>query len=462
VSDNTTSVIATNLSPAFLDALSGVVGADQVIVDVDAQRRFLKDFHWYSPLLSDALAEKTADAVVRPGSLDELKEIVTLAVQHRVAITFRGAGTGNYGQSRPLEGGLLIDNRRLNRVVAVGETSITVECGAVMEDAEIAANQRDRELRVMPSTYHIATAAGFVAGGSGGIGSVNFGRLWDGNVLSLQLLTAEDPPQLIQLEGKAAEVALHTYGTVGAITTVEFPLVGRRHWRDAYATFPSLDAAIDFGWSVATRGSIVKRLVSIQEAPIPIMFEPVKEFFTPTESAVLLILDEDSVPSVAELASTGAGRFFDTWPARPAINQFVFSHSVLWAKHYQPDYTWLQARFANTHAEFRRQVTRIKERFGSKWLHHIELAWTGEGDGITPGAIPVLTDADPETLDAMIEFCGSIGMHVQNPHSYVVREGGMVADIDSVIAFKRRSDPFGLLNPGKMDRTFYSSPARRA
>jgi hypothetical protein len=38
----------------------------------------------------------------------------------------------------------------------------------------------------------------------------------------------------------------------------------------------------------------------------------------------------------------------------------------------------------------------------------------------------------------------------------------MVADIDSVIAFKRRSDPFGLLNPGKMDRTFYSSPARRA
>jgi hypothetical protein len=165
---------------------------------------------------------------------------------------------------------------------------------------------------------------------------------------------------------------------------------------------------------------------------------------------------------VAELAQAGDGHFVDTWPTRPAINQFVFSHSVLWAKHYQPSYTWLQARFANTHDEFRRQVHRIKDRFGNKWLHHIELAWTDEGDGITPGAIPVLTDADPEMLDEMIEFCGSIGMHVQNPHSYVVREGGMVADIDSVIAFKHRSDPYGLLNPGKMDRSFYGSHGRRA
>jgi FAD/FMN-containing dehydrogenase len=444
----------------FLDALSGVVGSDHLIVDQDAQRRFLKDFHWYSPLLSDALAEKTADAVVRPGSLSELEEIMTLAVQQRVAMTFRGAGTGNYGQSRPLEGGLLVDNRRLNRVLSVEDARITVECGTVMEDAETAANQRGWELRVMPSTYHIATAAGFVAGGSGGIGSVNYGRLWDGNVGSLELLTAEDPPQLLKLEGKAAEVALHTYGTVGAITTVEFPLVEKHHWRDAYATFPSLDSAIDFAWSVATHGSIVKRLVSIQEAPIPIMFEPVKEFFKPGESAVLLILDEGSVHSVAALAQNSDGRFVDSWPARPAINQFVFSHSVLWAKHYQPSYTWLQARFDSTHDEFRRQVNRIKDRFGNKWLHHIELAWTDVGDGITPGAIPVLTDADPEMLDEMIEFCGSIGMHVQNPHSYVVSEGGMVADIDSVIAFKQRSDPYGLLNPGKMG-SFYNSRARR-
>ncbi|GAC1326622.1 MAG: hypothetical protein NVSMB2_25920 [Chloroflexota bacterium] len=129
-------MIRTTLSSQLIDALQSLVGPAEVIIDPEAQARFVKDFHWYSPLLTDALADKTADAVVRPGTLDELRPLVALAVEHRVPITFRGAGTGNYGQSRPLEGGLLVDVRRLNRVISVNESSITVECGTVMEDRQ--------------------------------------------------------------------------------------------------------------------------------------------------------------------------------------------------------------------------------------------------------------------------------------------------------------------------------------
>ena len=49
-----------------------------------------------------------------------------------------------------------------------------------------------------------------------------------------------------------------------------------------------------------------------------------------------------------------------------------------------------------------------------------------------------------------------IGVSVANPHSYVVKEGGMVKDIASIVAFKQRTDPYGLLNPGKLDGTFYT------
>ncbi|MBV9579433.1 MAG: FAD-binding oxidoreductase, partial [Chloroflexi bacterium] len=58
----------------------------------------------YSPLLPDALSDKTADTVVRPGSIYELRDLVSLAVRNRQPLTMRGARTGNYGQSRPLEG----------------------------------------------------------------------------------------------------------------------------------------------------------------------------------------------------------------------------------------------------------------------------------------------------------------------------------------------------------------------
>ena len=68
------------------------------------------------------------------------------------------------------------------------------------------------------------------------------------------------------------------------------------------------------------------------------------------------------------------------------------------------------------------------------------------------GGLPALFTSE---IDAVIGYCNEIGVHVANPHSYVVKEGGMVKDISAVVAFKRQIDPFGLLNPGKLDGTFY-------
>ena len=67
----------------------------------------------------------------------------------------------------------------------------------------------------------------------------------------------------------------------------------------------------------------------------------------------------------------------------------------------------------------------------------------------------MVTDPDPRVFDAMMAFFRDIGIRVHNPHSYVVQEGGFVGGAESAIALKRRTDPFGLLNPGKLERSFY-------
>src|SRR5438552_11276072 len=151
--------------------LTEVVGGGRVLVEPAAQQRFLRDFSWYSPVLADAFVDTRIDAVVQPATLAELEQVVGVGVRYRVPITVRGAGTGNYGQSVPLFGGMLIDMRRLNRIEAVSDDAIEVEAGAVWEQVELVARQRGRELRIMPTTYHIATVAGFLAGGSGGLGA---------------------------------------------------------------------------------------------------------------------------------------------------------------------------------------------------------------------------------------------------------------------------------------------------
>ncbi len=436
-----------------MPALVQIVGDGHVLVEPAAQQRFLRDFSWYSPVLTEAFSDTRIDAVVQPGSIDELERVVAAAVGHRVPITVRGAGTGNYGQSVPLFGGILLDMRRLNRIVSIDDDVIEVEAGCVWEEVEKIARQHGRELRIMPTTYHIATVAGFLAGGSGGVGSVTHGRTWDGNFLSVDLLSAEDSPRTTYLGPEDLHFVMHTYGTVGIVTLLRLPLVAAHTWQGWYATFADFDAAYQFGWDVASDGTVQKRLVSVHEAPIPSMFEPVKRLFTPQQSAALMVLDEASVERVREQAAQYGGRL-TAWPAKPAITEFPFAHTVLWTKKHDPGSTWLQTRFSNDRQRALEQVHLLQDRFGKRVVHHIEFVRTPEG--LNPSGLPALFMSDPAEIDGVIGYCSTIGVQVANPHSYVVKEGGMVKDIGRIVAFKQHTDPYGLMNPGKLDGTFYT------
>lgn len=436
---------------AVVSELRELLGDSGVISDPVAQRRYLRDFSWYSPMLTGALADTPADAVAKPGSREELRGVLEVAVRRRLPLTLRGAGTGNYGQSVPLEGGILADVCGVNRILEITDNAVTVEPGARMVDAENAARERGGELRVMPSTYHVATAAGWVAGGSGGIGSVQYGSLWDGNVLSAKMLTAEDEPRELELSGPELAPVLHTYGTAGVITSLTFPLAPAREWREAVAVFGSFGDASRYAWDLARDGSVRKRLVSLQESPIPDFFEPVRHEFGPGEAAVLLMLQPDDLERQRETVEDGGGRVLP-WPGKPRITQFPFSHTILWAKKRLPDSSWLQLKFDPE--SFFSQMGEIKAHFGDALLHHVEF----HGGGRTlPFGIPVVTEA--RRTDEIIAFCEEAGVEVLNPHTYVVEEGGYVGDIQDIIAFKRKTDPYGLLNPGKIGESFYAASA---
>ena len=65
--------------------------------------------------MSPVLAEKVppgrylADAVVRPETPEQVPQILKVAYDHGVPVTPRGAGTGNYGQATPFDGGILLE-----------------------------------------------------------------------------------------------------------------------------------------------------------------------------------------------------------------------------------------------------------------------------------------------------------------------------------------------------------------
>ena len=66
------------------------------------------------------------------------------------------------------------------------------------------------------------------------------------------------------------------------------------------------------------------------------------------------------------------------------------------------------------------------------------------------GALPLVRYTDEPRLRAIIAEFEARGCVVFDPHTYVLEDGGMKQTDPEQLAFKRRADPRGLLNPGKM------------
>ncbi|MCZ2829057.1 FAD-binding oxidoreductase [Modestobacter sp. VKM Ac-2986] len=443
----------TDLTPPAV--FSGIVGAERVIPGGPAASAWLRDFSWYSPVLENALADTTVDAVLRPETVDQLRECVAAAAGLRIPVTLRGAGTGNYGQSLPLQSGVVIDVRDVAGVLAVTEGRIAVLPGTVMKDAEAAARATGQELAVMPSTYRISTASGFVSGGSGGIGGAAHGDLWDDNVLAVELLTVEETPRTVRLEGDDVRPVLHTYGTIGVLTRIEFRLVPAHDYTPVVVAFPDLPALAGFAHDLVS-GDLHVRLCSVHEAAGAAMLTPITALYEPGEDVALLWADTAQLPELEAAATAAGGRMIE-WTVKPHISQFPFSHSILWSRKAAPSSSWLQCEYASDRAEFLGQVAALRDAYPGVFLQHIEVI-TSAGRTRPMGITPLVGLPDHEqALEELITFCRALGMTVLNPHSYVVEEGGFVGDTAQVVALKTTSDPYGLLNPGKLGDSFFTS-----
>src|SRR5260221_9673492 len=154
------------------DSFIAAIGDSPIITDRALVRQKSRDFFWYSPLLKQALNQKSADLIVCPRTEADVIQAAALCARHKVPLTARGAGTGNYGQAVPLHGGIVLDMAGMERIVALEDGLLTIEAGRKLIDIERQAAPQAWELRMYPSTKRSATIGGFVAGGSGGIRSV--------------------------------------------------------------------------------------------------------------------------------------------------------------------------------------------------------------------------------------------------------------------------------------------------
>ncbi len=432
------------------DAFAKDLGSVRHTRQASVLARRSQDFYWFSPILKETLAGVRGDIVVEPSSEAEVIHAVRTCVRYGAPLTVRGAGTGNYGQAMPLEGGVVLDTRHLTAVKALADGIICCEPGLKLVDAERAALGHGGELRLFPSTKRTATVGGFIAGGSSGIGAIQHGYLSDpGNVPGLRVVTMEPEPRVVELRGPDVGKVAHAYGTNGVITEVELALAPAVAWVDVIVAFGGLEEALRFAQALAEDGDIATKEIGVFAASIPPYFPNVD--VPAGRAACILMVAEPSMEALARLVDSLGGEVCYTkhdpeaGRTRP-LYEYTWNHTTLHAINVDPSITYLQSLFPPDDGIA--PILAMHEHFGDEVPMHLELVrWQG---GVAYAGLQLVRYTTRERLYEIVRYHEAHGVTVFDPHTHVLEDGGMkVVDLPQ-LDFKRQVDPLGLMNPGKM------------
>jgi len=425
------------------------------ITDPNRIERLSQDFSWFSPVLKRRLEGKVADTVVRPRTEDEIRRLVAACAKLKLPVTIRGSGTGNYGQTTPLAGGVVLDMTGYNAMLWVRPGVARAQAGIRLAEIEKATRPGGQELRCLPSTYRSATLGGLFGGGFGGVGSINHGPLGaPGNVIGLKAMTIEPEPQVVELRGAEALRMHHLWGTNGLVLELEIALAPAQPWLETLVTFTGFDTALAFADALARAPGLAKREVAFFASPVPDHLTQLAEYLPRGCHAVLSLVAEAGEEAMTELVAAHGGSVTyrrtaeDVAKSNRTLMEYTWNHTTLHALRVDKGLTYLQTSF--TPGEHVRQITELAKRYEGEVLMHAEFLRTMDGQ-LTCSALQLVRFSTEERLAQIIREHRDYGVRINDPHTFIVEDGKAGGELpEEVVALKRRFDPLALLNPGKL------------
>ncbi|MGL6209833.1 MAG: FAD-binding oxidoreductase, partial [Paracoccaceae bacterium] len=341
-------------------------------------------------------------------------------------------------------------------VKAVHPGRVIVEPGCLLKDLDAACKAHSgQEIRMFSSTWATATIGGFIAGGSGGVGSCTWGALRDiGNIIRLRVVTMEAEPRVLEFSGEELHRVSHAYGTNGIITEIEMPLAPAYDWVEMFVTCETFPEAATFAADLGNEDGILKKLVTAFEAPIAQdYFQRVSPHVSPGQAVLALMIAPHAMDGFLTFLARRPGAKLiyrsdaHNWPRDPGpVFEYGWNHTTLRALKVDPTITYLQVRYAAP--DHLTKIDAVRVSFGPEVMQHLEVM-KENGQTMFAG-LSLVRFTTEERLDQIVKIHEDLGCMIFNPHRYTLEEGGRQTVDARQLDFKREADPKGLLNPGKM------------
>lgn len=407
-----------------------------------------------------------AACVVRPKDEASLVQLVRAALEFGVELVPRGGATAGYGGGIPHEGAIVVDMRRFKGIQDIDPDAmaVTVGAGVVWKDLEATLSEHDLALRAYPTSAPASTVGGWLAQGGAGHGSYRYGWFSD-NVISARIVRADGEVETVS--GPALDMVSDAEGMTGFITQVALKVQRADEVRLFAAAFakPSglqtaLEAFLEAGmplWSVSFINPSAVRLGKRLPAKTH-HGHPVHSLHTPQdvpESYIMLVAwqkgDGELADALQRMAVDAGGT---TLPNDVATHEWELRYSPMRVKRIGP--SLIPTEVVVPTSALATVLSGIDERIELPMV--IEGVGVGGKEFVLLGFIP----HDERTFGYNIAFglaLSVIKLAIENggrPYStgiYFKRHAAEVlgsSRLEQLEAYKKRIDPSGIMNPGKV------------
>ncbi len=415
------------------------------------------------------------DLVVWPISTEEVRQTARLAHDAFIPITPWGAGTSIEGNPIPVQGGIVMDFSRMNRIVAIHEKDfqVTVQPGVLYKDMNKVLARYG--LFFAPDPGANASIGGMLANNAAGIRTVKYGATRD-NVLALEVVLADG--RVIRTGSRSVKQSsgydlTHLFvgseGTLGLITEATLKLAPiPSHISAAVATFPTVADAAEAVFDIIGAGleptalelldaTAVKVLNTDPDIPHfpekPALF---MEFASSHEAALA-----DSMELVREICAEHRAEQFDTGVGRRERARLWRARHHLFEAHvrYFAGQAFLVGDAAVPISRYPQLIARTASLMTEMGVTGSLLGHAGDGNIHTIVFFPPDDAQARERALAFNDAFVSLALKMEGTSTgehgvglgkrkFMVREHGPALAV--MRDLKQSLDPHGILNPGKV------------
>jgi D-lactate dehydrogenase (cytochrome) len=420
------------------------------------------------------LENQAPDAVVFPHSTEEVQEVVRLCAAHRMPVIPYGTGTSLEGHINAPFGGVSIDFRDMNRVLAVHAEDLDCVVEPGITRKALNEHLRDQGLFFPIDPGADASLGGMAATRASGTNAVRYGTMKD-NVLALKAVLANGEVMASARRARKSaagydltRLIVGSEGTLGVITELTLKLHGiPEAISAAVCPFESIGGACDAVIATIQSGIPVARIELLDE--VQVRASNAYSKLSLKETPTLFLEFHGTEASVAEQAQRFgeiAAEFNggpSEWTTRPEERSRLWQarHDAYWsmvalrpgARGFSTDVCVPISRLAECVVETRRDIDEMG--LVAPIVGHV-------GDGNFHVG-PMINMDDPSEIAAAERFIDRLAKRAlamegtctgehgvgQGKMRYLEPEHGAPA-LAAMRAVKRALDPLNIMNPGKI------------